>query len=373
MKKRSSYSMQHAIPYMQLRGGSSKGVYFKANDLPADEALRNRVVVAAMEGVGLGDPRQIDGLGGADSLTSKVAIVSLSQRDDADLDYLFLQVVIGGGRVATGQNCGNILAGVLPFAIECGMWQAFDGETTATIQMLNSGGLCEVTVQTPNQMVEYVGETTVDGVSGKGAPIICNYLDVAGSATGALLPTGNVIDVIDGVQMTAVDNGMPVVVLRAADLGRTGYESKAALDADEELKQRLERLRMQIGKKMNLGDVSHKTVPKMCLIAPPIHSGLVHTRTFIPHVCHAAIGVLGAVSTATACILPGSVADGIAQPPLGTNNRTLLSVEHPSGEFSVDLDVVMHDNECEIRKSGTVRTARLISKGEVYIPAGIWV
>ena len=354
---------------MQLRGGSSKGVYFKAADLPDDDALRDRVVIAAMEGVGMGDPRQIDGLGGADSLTAKVAVVSLSERDDADLDYLFLQVVIGGGRVATVQNCGNILAGVLPFAIESGLFAAQNGTTTATVHMVNSGGLCEVTVQTPNHIVEYAGDATVDGVPGSGAPIVCNYLDVAGSATGALLPTGNVVDVIDGVPMTAVDNGMPVVVMRAADLGCTGYESKAELDADTVLKERLEGLRLEIGRKMNLGDVTEKTVPKMCLVAPPINGGLIHTRTFIPHVCHAAIGVLGAVSTATACLLPNSVAADMIQKP---SDNTALSIEHPSGTFAVDLDIVMDGDVCEVKKSGTLRTARLISRGEVFIPAGIW-
>ena len=209
----------------------------------------------------------------------RAAVVSLSERDDADLDYLFLQVVIGGGRVATVQNCGNILAGVLPFAIESGMVAAQNDTTTATIHMVNSGGLCEVTVQTPNRQVEYAGSATVDGVPGSGAPIVCNYLDVAGSATGALLPTGNVVDVVDGVAMTAVDNGMPVVVLRAEDLGCSGYESKAELDGNAVLKERLEGLRLEIGRKMNLGDVTEKTVPKMCLVAPAIDGGLIpHTH-----------------------------------------------------------------------------------------------
>lgn len=362
--------MQRAIPYMLLRGGSSKGVYFKASDLPADETLRNRVVMAALEGVGVGDPRQIDGLGGGDSLTSKVAIVSPSQREDADLDYLFLQVVVGGGYVSTGQNCGNILAGVLPFAIESGLWAAQDGETTAMIHMVNSGGLCEVTVQTPNGRVEYAGDTKVDGVPGTAAPILCNYLDVAGATTGALLPTGQVVNVIDGVAVTAVDNGMPVVVVRATDLGITGYESKAELDANDALKARLEIIRLAIGPKMNLGDVTQQTIPKMCLISPPKNGGFVNTRTFIPHVCHAAIGVLGAVSAATACLLPGSVADGISHAPV--DSRTLLSIEHPSGEFLVELEVVLQGKSAAIRKSGTLRTARLISRGELYIPAGIW-
>ena len=362
--------MQRAIPYMQLRGGSSKGVYFKASDLPAGETLRNRVVLAAMEGVGSGDPRQIDGLGGADSLTSKVAIVSLSQREDADLDYLFLQVVVGGGYVSTAQNCGNILAGVLPFAIESGLWAAQDGKTSAMIHMVNSGGLCEMTVQTPNGRLQYAGNAKVDGVPGTAAPIVCNYLDIAGSATGALLPTGNVVDVVEGGAITAVDNGMPVVIIRAADLGVTGYESKAELEANDRLKAQVEAIRLAIGPKMNLGDVIQKTIPKMCLIAPPVSGGFVTTRTFIPHVVHAAIGVLTAVSIATGCLLPGSVANDTVHTPADGN--PLLSIEHPSGEFSVNLDFTQHGDGYEIRKSGAVRTARLISKGEVYIPAGIW-
>ena len=362
--------MQRAIPYMQLRGGSSKGLYFKASDLPDDPELRNRVILAAMEGVGTGDSRQIDGLGGAHSLTSKVAVVNPSTRTDADLDYLFIQVVVGGGRVSTVQNCGNILAGVVPFAIENGMLPAASPETTVTVYMANSDSLCQVTVQTPNGQVEYAGDTPVDGVPGTAAPIVCNYLDVAGSATGALLPTGNIRDVIDNLELTCIDNGMPVVIMRAVDLNRTGYESVEALNADSDLKARLETIRLQIGPRMNLGDVTEQTVPKMCLIASPIHGGLIHTRTFIPHVCHEAIGVLGAVSVATACLLPGSVTTGIAALPL--DQRRGLSVEHPSGEFSVDLQVTTHGESLVVEKSGVLRTARLLSKGELFIPAGIW-
>lgn len=360
---------QRALPFMQLRGGSSKGVYFNADDLPQDEALRNRVVLAAMEGVGDGDPRQIDGLGGADSLTSKVAIVSPSMREDADLDYLFLQVMIGSGQVSDAQNCGNILAGVLPFAIESGMVRPQEGETSAIIHMVNTGSLCRVTVQTPGKQVLYAGDAKVDGVPGTAAPIVCDYMDLAGSSCGALLPTGNVIDVVKGIEVTAVDNGMPVVLLRASDMGITGYESKRELDANEQLKMQLEELRRALGPKMNLGDVTNKTVPKMCLISKPSHGGFVNTRTFIPHTCHAAIGVLAAVSIATGCLLPGSVADGITAAPGGS---TVYDIEHPSGDFAVDLDLSMQDGTPWIKRSAAQRTARLISKGEVYIPAGTW-
>lgn len=358
--------MQTAIPYMQIRGGSSKGVFFNAKDLPTNEAKRDQVILAAMEGVGIGDPRQVDGLGGADSLTAKVGIISPPTKKAAHLDYLFMQVVIGEGRLSTSQNCGNILSGVLPYAIESGLIKATHPTTTATIHMLNSGGLCEVTVQTPNRELAYRGDAKVDGVLGTGAPIICNYLDIAGANCGALLPTGKVIDIIDGIEVSCVDNGMPVVNIRATDLGISGYESKAELDADEDLKKDIESIRLQAGRLMNLGDVSQKTVPKMSLISPPKNGGLVNTRTFIPHVCHAAIGVLGAVSAATGCLIPGSVAEGIVDSSADFNT---LAVEHPLGQFSVSLEAHFQGEELVIGKSGTVRTARIISKGEVYIPS----
>lgn len=356
---------QQSIPFMQIRGGSSKGVYFNAKDLPADEAERNEMILAAMEGVGKGDPRQVDGLGGADALTAKVAVISPSDSIKADLDFLFLQVVIGKGHLSAAQTCGNILAGVLPFALKTGMLSTQQPTTSATIQMLNGGGLCEVTVQTPNKELIFEGSTKVDGVPGTGAPIICNYLDISGANCGALLPTGNAIDVVDDIEVTCVDNGMPVVNLRAADLGITGYETKAELDKNEDLKKRLESIRLLIGPKMNLGDVTNQTTPKMCLLSPALHGGFVNTRTFIPHVCHAAIGVLGAVSVATGCIIPGSVAEGMvdAQKDFGA-----LSIEHPAGEFTVSLEVAFDRGQVVIGKSGTVRTARIISKGEVYIP-----
>lgn len=358
--------MQRSIPCAQLRGGSSKGVYLNAKDLPTDVTEREKVILAIMEGAGHGDPRQIDGLGGADSLTAKVAVVSPSEYEGVDLDYLFIQVIIGKGQLATVQNCGNLLAGVLPFAIESGMHPASQNKTTAVIRMVNSDSLCEVTIETPDRKVNYEGDTKVDGVPGTAAPITCNYLDVAGKNCGALIPTSNVIDVVDGIEVTCVDNGMPVVVLRASDIGITGYESKAELDANQDLKTRLESIRLQIGPKMNLGDVKDKTVPKMCLISPAKHGGVVNTRTFIPHVCHAAIGVLGAVSAATGVVLKGSVGEGIVSSDIDLEQP--LSVEHPTGEFTVNLTTEEKDGVLEFTKSGVIRTARLLSLGKVYIP-----
>jgi 4-oxalomesaconate tautomerase len=349
-----------------MRGGSSKGLYFRREDLPSDEVLRDRVLVAALGS----DARQIDGAGGAHPLTSKVAIVSRSESADADVDYLFVQVVVGEGRVDTTPNCGNMLAGVGPFAIDNGIVPAREGETPVRVRMLNSDNLCELLVQTPGKRVRYDGDAQIDGVPGTAAPIVCNYLDVAGSATGSLLPSGRVLDVVDGVEITCIDNGMPVVVLRAKDLGITGYETPKDLDANRELKAKIESIRLQIGPKMNLGDVTKKVVPKMSLIAPARAGGHVCTRTFIPHDAHAAIGVLGAVSVATACILPGSVTSGIATVPDGSIKR--MSVEHPTGEFSVTLEVGGTREQPAVLKAGLLRTARLIFRGELLVPAAVW-
>ncbi|NBB29746.1 4-oxalomesaconate tautomerase [Cellulophaga sp. BC115SP] len=356
--------MQLAIPYMHFRGGSSKGLFFLKKDLPEDENLRNQYLIAAIEGTTQGDGRQIDGLGGGSSLSSKIAIVSPSSIPEADLDYFFVQVQIGKGKVSTLQTCGNMLAGVLPFAIESGIFKANSPTTSAKINMVNTGGICEVIVQTPDYQVQYNGNTKIDGVVGTSAPIICNYLETVGATCGALLPTGNNIDIIHGIEATCIDNGMPVVIMRASDFGLSGYESISELEANEPLKQTIEAIRLVAGEKMQLGDVSQQTIPKMCLIAPPIQGGVLHTRMFIPHVVHEAIGVLAAVSVATACILPKSITQHTAH---YAENSSFFSVEHPSGEFTVNLEYLTENQEVDIKSSGVIRTARLISKGEVYI------
>lgn len=354
---------------MQLRGGSSKGIYFRADVLPRDPETRRRVLIAVVAGNGPDDPRQIDGLGGGNPLTSKVAIVDRSSRADADLDYEFVQILVGREATDSTQSCGNLLAGVVPFAIETGLFTATEGETRARVFMLNSKSICEVIVQTPDRRVEYAGSTRIDGAPGSAAPVVCNYVDTAGSACGALLPTGCVRNTIDGIDITCVDNGMPVVVLRAADLGITGYESPAELNSNTSLKARLENIRLQAGPLMHLGDVANKVVPKMSLIAAPLAGGIIHSRTFIPHVCHAAIGVLGAITIATACVIPGTVSEGIAErDPTGG----ACSVEHPSGEFTVRLEIDHTGPVPLVRKAGLLRTTRLLSSGVVFIPRFVW-
>lgn len=359
---------QTAIPCTVMRGGTSKGLYFRVSDLPADSATRDAVLLAAM---GSPDPRQIDGLGGAHPLTSKIAIVGPSTHPGADVDYLFLQAVVDEARIDAGQNCGNLLAGVGPFAIEEGMFPAQDGVTSVRIHMLNTASLAVAQVQTPGGKVAYDGLARIDGVPGTAAPVPIDFLDVAGSSCGALLPTGEARDVIEGVEVTCIDNGMPVVVMRAADFGKSGYETPEQLEADAELKAKVEAIRLAVGPLMNLGDVAKKTVPKMCLVVPARHGGTICTRNFIPHRVHEAIGVFGAVSVATACVTPGSIAAEVAG-IADVEAVTELEVEHPTGFFTVAMDVSVENSQVSVKRSALLRTARRLMRGEVYVPASVW-
>lgn len=351
-----------------MRGGTSKGLYFVAEDLPTDVATRDKFLLAAM---GSPDVREIDGVGGAHPLTSKVAVVSKSDRDGIDVDYLFLQVWPDRPEVSDQQNCGNILAGVGPFAIERGLVAAADGVTPVSIYMVNTESKATAFIETPGGKVNYTGEARIDGVPGTHAPININFEDVAGSSCGALLPTGNVVDEVNGVQVTCVDNGMPVVCLNASDFGITGYETPAELEANDELKAKVEAIRLAVGPMMNLGDVTNKTVPKMSLLSPAREGGLVSTRTFIPHRVHESIGVLGAVSVATACMLEGSVAAQIAG--LGTIGSSLeVEVEHPTGFFTVQMEVDNSSGTPVVTKSALLRTARMLMSGDVFVPQSAW-
>ncbi|MGW0738020.1 4-oxalomesaconate tautomerase [Streptomyces sp. NPDC002851] len=355
---------QSAIRCSLVRGGTSKGLFFLAEDLPGDRVARDSVLTSLM---GSPDPRQIDGLGGAHPLTSKVAVVKGSSRPDADVDYLFLQVWPERAEVSDNQNCGNMLAGVGPFAIEQGLVDPGDTITAVRIWMENTQSVAVAHVQTPGRIVRYDGDAHIDGVPGTHAPISIDFLDVAGSTCGSLLPTGNAVDVVDGVPITCIDNGMPVVCIAAESLGVTGHEDPAQLEADAELRSTVEKLRLAAGRLMNLGDVRDATIPKVSLLAAPERGGLIATRTFIPHRVHEAIGVFGAVSVATACLVPGSVAAGIAR----TGTRTgiyQLDIEHPTGYFTVTVDVVVDGASVVVRRAALLRTARLLMRGEVFAP-----
>ena len=345
------------IPCTWMRGGTSKGGFFLATDLPNDEALRNKTLLSIM---GSPDDRQIDGLGGATSLTSKVAIVSASMREGVDVEYLFLQVSVDSTLVSDGQNCGNMLAGVAPFAIEQGLVTAGVDETNVTIFQRNSEQIAIANVKTPNGVVQYAGNASIDGVPGTSAPVLLEFQDTAGSSCGSLLPSGNPQDTINGINVTMIDNGMPSVVLHASAMGMSGSEDPDSLTNDADLKSRLESLRITCGHLMNLGDVSDKTVPKMVMISAPVNGGTIHTRSFIPHKCHTAIGVLGAVSVATVCVLEGSVAETLAQ-TTGGDQQTLV-VEHPSGELSV----VAKLGAGLVVSAAVLRTTRKLMQGQVF-------
>jgi 4-oxalomesaconate tautomerase len=347
-----------------MRGGTSKGLVFNAKDLPADEGARDRALLAAM---GSPDQRQIDGMGGAHPLTSKVAVVSPSTYPDADVDYLFLQVVVNEARVDPSQNCGNMLAAVGPFAIETGMIAAADGLTNVRIRMVNTDSIAVATIETPGGVVMYEGDARIDGVPGTAAPVWIEFSDVAGVTCGALLPSGSPRDRVGGVDVTLIDNGMPVVLLRAADVGKTGYETPQELEADGDLKRRIEALRLEAGAAMGLGDAAGKTIPKMCLVAPSRAGGSICTRTFIPHRVHEAIGVLGAVSVATACGVRGSVAAEFCT--LASNGeKSIVDVEHPTGSFMVRLS----SKDAGTYGAALMRTARLLMRGDVCVPRQIW-
>jgi 4-oxalomesaconate tautomerase len=359
---------QTAIPCDVMRGGTSKGLVFLREDLPQERGVRDSVLLAAM---GSPDEREIDGLGGAHPLTSKVAVVSRSARDDADVDYLFLQVWPDRPEVSDSQNCGNMLAAVGPFAIEHGLVAAEGDVTPVRIWMENTDTLATAYVETPGGSVRYDGNARIDGVPGSHAPIPLEFADTAGSSCGALLPTGNVMDEIEGLRVTCIDNGMPVVCLAAADLGLTGAESPAEIESMPEVLARIEAVRLAAGPLMNLGDVSHATVPKMTLLSPPAAGGAVSTRTLIPHRVHEAIGVLGAVSVATACLLPGSVASEVAVVPKD-DGPVDVAVEHPTGFFTVSLTVDRSAAVPEVRRAALLRTARLLMRGDVMVPSSVW-
>jgi 4-oxalomesaconate tautomerase len=361
-------SSQRAIPCAVLRGGTSKGLYFHARDLPEDVATRDAVLLAAM---GSPDAREIDGMGGGHPLTSKVAVIRASSRPDIDVDYLFLQVWPDRAEVSDSQNCGNLLAGVGPFALEEGIIAPEGDVTNVRIWMENTQSAAVARVETPGGQVNYAGTAHIDGVPGSSAPIPIEFLDVAGSTCGQLLPTGRALDSVEGIDVTCIDNGMPVVCLKAEDVGLSGYEDPSEIESNTTACAMVERVRLAAGRLMNLGDVTNETIPKVTLIAPAKNGGAVTTRTFIPKKVHEAIGVFGAVSVATACLLPGSVAYEVAGLGAPAGSVT-LEIEHPTGYFSVTLEVASVDGHVNVVSAALLRTARLLMRGQVFVPNTIW-
>ncbi|VCU70174.1 4-oxalomesaconate tautomerase [Pigmentiphaga humi] len=350
-----------------MRGGTSRGPYFRSEWLPSDIAKRDRVLLAAM-----GSPHelQIDGLGGANSLTSKVAIVSRSQQPGCDVDYLFAQVSVDRALVDTRPNCGNMLSGVGPFAIDQGIVTGQPGQTKVRIYNVNTRSTIDALVQTPDGHTEYEGDASIDGVPGTGAPIRLDFLDAWGAVTGKVFPTGSMRDIIDGVEVTCIDAAMPLMVVRAASLGKLGNETPAELDADAAFMERLESLRREAGRLMGLGDVSDSVIPKPVLVSAGAHAGMVVSRYFTPLKCHRSHAVTGAIGVATAFVTPGTVAYDLGAPrPAGMHR---IEVAHPSGRIDVDVDLRGTANSLEVCGAGLIRTARKIMEGQLYLPAHLF-
>ncbi|BCH67784.1 MULTISPECIES: 4-oxalomesaconate tautomerase [Rhizobium/Agrobacterium group] len=350
---------EDGIPCLWMRGGTSKGAYFLAQHLPADPGERDALLLRVM---GSPDPRQIDGIGGADPLTSKVAVLSPSSRTDADVDYLFLQVFVDQALVSDKQGCGNILAGVGPAAIERGLVAVAGDVTPVRIHMVNSGEVAVAQVETPSGKVNYKGDAVIAGVPGSHAAVPLLFTNIAGSMCGALLPTGNEVDLIDGIEATLIDNGMPCVIMRASDFELSGEETREEIETNAALRDRIEAIRLKAGPLMNLGDVEAASVPKMTLVSAARQGGAISTRSFIPHRVHASVGVLAAVTVATATRLAGSPAYELVDRPSDGRYR----IEHPTGDMEVFLDL---DQDGSIRGAGTIRTARMLFDGRVF-PAG---
>ena len=359
--------MQTSIPCVIMRGGTSRGPFFLASDLPSDPKQRDAVLLAAM-----GSPHeyQVDGIGGGMPLTSKVAMVSRSKRADADVDYLFAQVSVDQPLVDTKPNCGNMLVAVGPFAIEAGLVTASDPETRVRIFNVNTQALVEAIVQTPNGKVTYEGKASIDGVPGTAAPVGLNFTSAIGSVTGKLLPTGKPLDVIDGMDVSCVDVAMPMILMRAEQFGKTGHETAAELDSDKALFERMEAIRRKAGVLMGMGDVSKAVVPKIGLLSKPRNGGTIASRYFVPHECHKAHAVTGTVCVASACAIPGTVASQLITlppPPQG-----IINIEHPSGMIGIDLDADFRDGKQELRRAALVRTARRIFEGTLFVPRLVW-
>jgi len=363
---------QTAIPFSLMRGGTSRGPMFLATDLPADTSLRDQVLLSVM---GSPHPLQVDGVGGGHPLTSKAGIVGPSELDDVDLDFTFVQLQPEATTVQTTQNCGNMLAAVVPFAVETGLIQPTSDVTEAVVRTTNTGLVSRISINTPEfqgqRGVQYAGDAEIAGVPGAAAPVNIRFLNTAGSIASSLLPTGNATDVVavNGIDysVTLIDNGQPLVIIDAQDLGVTGYETVTELAENIELGRRVEQLRLVAAEAMGLGDVTEASYPKMTLVAAPQHGGALATRSFIPHTVHESIGVLAAVTVATAVMLDGSVAAELGVP--GTGQQQTVGIEHPSGIFDALVDL---DASGAVVASGNTRTARLISRGDIYVPGSIW-
>ncbi len=358
---------QREIPCILMRGGTSRAPYYNRADLPEDKDALGEVLMATM---GAGSPFQTDGIGGGQPTTSKVAMLSQSDDDWADIDYFFAQVHTEKREIDFSPSCGNILSGVGPAALEMGLISATGNETNVRIRNTNTGAYIEAIVQTPGGDVIYDGDARIDGVPGTAAPVILNFMNVIGSKTGALFPTGNSIDVINGLEVTCIDVAMPMVIARASDFGVTGYESQEELNADKGLFAAFEPIRIKAGEMMGLKDIANSVVPKFALLAEPKDGGAIAARYFMPWKCHPSYAVTGSICTGSCLLVPGTVAEGLAAVP--DHKPTPLKIEHPSGAIDVIFDYGISDRGFELKSAGLLRTARKLFTGHVSIPRNVW-
>lgn len=358
---------QTAIPFLFMRGGTSRGPYINRADLPDDLETLAEVLIAI---VGSGHPLNIDGIGGGAAVTTKVAMLSASEDDWADVDYFFAQVSVEDRLVDFKPTCGNILSGVGPAAIEMGLAPAQEGETPVNIRAVNTGAKVAARVQTPGGTVSYEGAEQIDGVPGTAAPVALQFMETVGGVTGAFLPTGNLIDTIDGIDVTCMDVAMPIVIARADSFGLTGYESAAELDDNATFYSRMQAIRLEAGKRMGMGDVSQSVTPKFGLLAPARDGGTIATRYFMPWKCHPTMAVTGAQCLASCVLTPGSVADGMAARPNET--PATITLEHASGQIDVVVDYDLGETGFAVKSAGLVRTARKLAAGSVFVPASVW-
>jgi len=358
---------QTAIPYLFMRGGTSRGPYLNRADLPEDLETLAEVLIAI---IGAGHPLNIDGIGGGASVTTKVAMLSRSKDDWADVDYFFAQVSVEDRLVDFKPTCGNILSGVGPAAVEMGLVPAQGGETPVNIRAVNTEARVAAVVQTPGGQVSYDGTTKIDGVPGTSAPVALQFMETVGGVTGAFLPTGNLIDVIDGIAVTCMDVAMPMVIATAADFGLTGYESASELDENRDFFARMEALRLKAGVLMGMGDVAKSVTPKFGVLARARDGGTIATRYFMPWSTHPSMAVTGAQCLASCVLTPGTVAEGLASIP--NEVPAPITLEHASGKIDVLVDYGQTEAGFQVKSAGLVRTARKIAAGEVFIPTSVW-
>lgn len=358
---------QRGIPFVFIRGGTSRGPYMRRADLPEDPETLARVLVAM---VGSGHPLNIDGIGGGNAVTTKTAMLSRSDDDWADIDYFFAQVGVENRQVDTKPTCGNILVGVAPAAVELGLIQPDGDVTEVRIRAVNTGARVLARIQTPGGRVRYDGAATIDGVPGSAAPVELNFMDVVGGATGAMFPTGARIDEIDGIAVSCMDVAMPMVIARAEAFGLTGQESAAELDENRAFFERFEAIRIEAGKRMGMGDVTRSVAPKFGLLAPAAQGGTVATRYFMPWTTHPSLAVTGSQCMASCLLCPGTVGERLATLP--DSGPVPLKLEHPMGVLDVVMDYRRDGDNFEMISAGLVRTARKLAAGEVFVPGDLW-